>query len=82
MARVYVDVDEDDVLAEVSTEWLEREIARRNKRDNRHPDVEPQSIKEANQSLDDAAFALRQAGKINLAWRLDEIRFDYFKETK
>lgn len=67
-------VDKCEVLEELSDNDLRDELKNRNSSEPIEPDA-----RECNQSLDDAAFALRKAGHINLAWRLDEIRNDYFK---
>lgn len=73
---VRVHIDEDEVLSNIDDDVLEAELRRR-KVPLRPAAVAP-PIAEANATLDDVAFFLRQKGKIALAWRIDEIRHDYF----
>ena len=42
-------------------------------------DVKPMTKAEIDQSLDTASFELRKIKREDLAFRLDEIRYDYFK---
>lgn len=76
MGYLRVWIDDDEALEDISTETLEAELRARNA--EKLPDAPGK--REVAQSLDDAAFALRKAGKTALAWRLDEIRHDYFQE--
>lgn len=69
---VRVHVDEDELLGEISDECLRDELKNR-----AVGDLAP-GKRECQQSLSDAAFALRKAGNIALAYRPDEIRHDYF----
>ena len=68
---VSVHIDEDEVLSELPTEALRKEL-------NRRTGTECPEKRECNQTLDDVAFKLRKAGHIALAYRVDEIRHDYF----
>lgn len=73
---VSVHIDEDEVLSNIDDDVLEAELRRR--KAPLRPASEVPPIAEANATLDDVAFFLRQKGKIALAWRIDEIRHDYF----
>lgn len=72
---VSVNIDSQDVLDEMNTQDLRKELAKRSVEDiGEIPDKH-----EVNQTLDDVAFHLRKTGRVNLAYRVDEIRHDYFK---
>lgn len=80
MPYVQVWVDAEDVVEELSESELRDELARRsgnrgersgNSADYRIPD------KVAEVTLDDASQVLRKLGRVDLAYKLDEIRVDF-----
>lgn len=79
MVYVRVHVDVDDVLEELSDDDLRSELSRRTRRRGNHSD-EVQVIDRATAStaLDDASTVLRKCGRVDLAYKLDETRIDYF----
>jgi len=80
MPYVRVHIDADDILEELSDDELRNELARREKRKGGYDNGMVQIIDKATAStaLDDASTWLRNCGRIDLAYKLDETRFDYF----
>lgn len=74
---VNVFIDEDDVLSDISDRKLLAEVKRRKLRAEGDP--LPPNLKECVMSLESAALELRKQNKVNLAYRLDEIKYDYFE---
>lgn len=72
MPYVSVYISEDEILDDVSDEALLAELRRRNL-------GECISRKDAQWSIDQASQTLRKMERYDLAYRLDEIRHDYFQ---
>jgi hypothetical protein len=79
MPYVNVHVDADEVLEDISESDLRAELARRALRKGgsvNHADYQI-PVPVARQALDDASQLLRKLGRVDLAFKLDEIREDY-----
>ena len=79
MPYVNVHVDADEVLEDLSDSELRSELARRAARSGKSGCSADYRIPEgaARQALDDASQVLRKLGRVDLAFKLDEIREDY-----
>lgn len=72
-----VDVSWDEIIEDIPDHIFEKEYQRRYKRNIVVIENE-MSKADINQSLDLSSFELRKIGRCDLAFRIDEIRFDYF----
>lgn len=81
---VRVHIDPEDVLDEFSDDDLREELASRVRRHGKTSGYAadhaiPAGV--AHQALLDASDALRKAGRVDLAFKLDETRVDYIEPT-
>ena len=79
MAEIQIDIE--DYLDEVDTKVLEDELRRRRKKcGDPFSSISYCSIPEitAHECLEASSSVMRKIGRIDLAYKLDEIRNDYF----
>ena len=72
----YINIDLDDYLDEVSTKSLECELERRRKAPVGNYYI-PKA--QAAYALDQAVKELRKIGRVDIAYKLDEIKVDYIQ---
>ena len=79
MPYVRVHIDADEVLSDIDDDDLRQELQRRShKRGNSSVETDAITREQAKITLDESAHRLRQLERFDLAFKLDEIRFDYF----
>lgn len=76
MPYVSIHIDADKVLREIDDDDLRIELASRSRK--RGDETQMISRNAAKATLDESAHRLRKIGRFDLAFRLDEIKTDYF----
>jgi hypothetical protein len=75
----YVYIDADEVMEDISDDELRAELTRRQvRRGKPHEggEIIPKTL--ARETLETAATLLRKQGRLDIAYKLDETRIDYF----
>ncbi len=85
MAYIEVQVDLEDYLDEISTQALVNELNNRRRKSSGLSNATQADfcipLESARTTLDDSSMIMRKMGRIDLAYKLDEIRVDFVEQS-